>query len=86
MVKLQKCDCVQSKIALFGNIIDRIGVFVDAKMSTSFKIVSNPANLTELRGFLVIAGCYCHFIRLLSTVLASLHVVTFGKIKFFVDS
>lgn len=61
--KLSKCSFWQRKIGFLGHVITEAGVAVDQEKIRAITQWPTPANATEVRSFLGLAGYYRKFVR-----------------------
>jgi hypothetical protein len=61
--KRSKCVFGQESVEYLGHIISSTGVSTDPTKISAVQAWSIPKNITEMRGFLGLAGCYRRFIR-----------------------
>jgi hypothetical protein len=66
--KLRKCSFYQNRTHYLGHIISEEGMTVDPKKIEDIKGWITPKNVTEVRSFMGLAGCYRRFIAGLSRI------------------
>ncbi len=81
-IKVKKCEFLKSRVALLGHVVERGGVKADESKVAAIQDAPIPENVTQLRGFLGLAGYYRRFIKLFAQIAKSLNAATSKKRKF----
>ena len=74
--KLSKCEFWLRKVAFLGHVVSNKGVSVDPQKIEAVSNWPRPKNLTEVRGFLGLAGYYRRFVQNFSKIATSLTNLT----------
>ncbi|KAJ9552225.1 hypothetical protein OSB04_016270 [Centaurea solstitialis] len=59
----KKCDFAKERLGYLGYVISKEGMEVDESKVKSVREWQAPRNVTELRGFLGLSGCYIKFVK-----------------------
>ncbi|KAJ9552227.1 LOW QUALITY PROTEIN: hypothetical protein OSB04_016272 [Centaurea solstitialis] len=63
MPNKKKCDFAKERLGYLGYVISKEGMEVDESKVKSVREWQAPRNVTELRGFLGLSGCYIKFVK-----------------------
>ena len=80
--KFSKCEFWMDKVAFFGHVVSKMSIFVDSKKIEAMVAWERPTNVTEVRSFLGLAGCYQRFVEGFSMIASPLSKLTRKHVKF----
>ncbi|WVZ70701.1 hypothetical protein U9M48_019344 [Paspalum notatum var. saurae] len=80
--KFSKCEFWLEKVALLGHIVTAEGVSVDPEKIEAVSKWKTPRNMTEIRSFLRLAGCYRRFIENFSKIARPMTELLKEKVSF----
>ena len=80
--KLSKCDFWLKEVSFLGHIVSVEGIRVDPVKIEAIVNWKPPRNMTEVRSFLGLVGCYRRFVQGLSVIASSLTRLLQKGVKF----
>jgi hypothetical protein len=80
---LEKCNFCTDQVAFLGYVVTPQGIEMDEAKIKAIKSWPIPATLTQLQSFLGLAGFYRRFVRVFSTIAATLNDLTKKGVPFY---
>jgi hypothetical protein len=80
--ELSKCTFYQKHIHYLDHIVSEDGIIVDADKIEAIKIWLAPTNISEVRSFMGLVGCYKRFIVGLSKIAYPITSFQKKRVKF----
>ena len=81
-LKPSKCKLLRERVSFLGHVVSKEGISTDPEKVKQILEWPVPKNLTEVRGFLGLAGYYRRFAEGFSAVAAPLHALTGKNVPF----
>ena len=80
--KFKKCEFWLEKISFLGHVVSKEGISVDPEKVKAVSAWPRPANVSEVRSFLGLAGYYRKFVEGYSKISTPLTTLTRKNVKF----
>ena len=80
--KFKKCEFWLEKISFLGHVVSKEGISVDPEKVKAVSAWPRPANVSEVRSFLGLAGYYRKFVEGYSKISTPLTILTRKNVKF----